>query len=163
MKTLESLYVDQLKDLYSAEKQLIRAIPKMMKAASSQELQNSLVQHLEETKGHLDRLEKAFKEAGKPASVKKCEAMEGLIREGEGMIDMKADPDVRDAALICAAQKIEHYEIATYGTLRTFAQILGHKDGARLLEETLKEERSADETLTRIAESGVNTLAAHTV
>jgi ferritin-like metal-binding protein YciE len=137
MKTLENLFVDQLKDLLNAEKQLVRAIPKMMKAASSEELQSALKHHLDQTKEHVDRLEKVFRAAGKTAIGKKCEAMTGLIQEGEEMVDKKADPDVRDAAIIASAQKIEHYEIATYGTLRTFAQTLGYKDAARLLEETL--------------------------
>jgi ferritin-like metal-binding protein YciE len=156
LKTLNDLFVDQLKDLYSAENQLLKALPKMAKAAESEELRDAFTAHLEETKGQVERLEKIFSGLDVSPRGKKCKAMEGLIEEGKELIEEDAEPNVKDAGLIGAAQKVEHYEIAAYGTARTIAQQLGHDDYADLLQETLDEEGAADQKLTDIAESSVN-------
>jgi ferritin-like metal-binding protein YciE len=156
LNTLEDLLVDQLRDLYNAENQLIKALPKMAKAASSDELKQAFEGHLEETRGHVERLEKVFELLGQKAKGKTCEAMKGLVKEGGEMIGEDAEDAVKDAGLICAAQRVEHYEIAGYGCVRTFARQLGHEEAARLLEETLNEEKGADEKLTAIAEGIVN-------
>lgn len=153
---LKDLFVDELKDIYWAEKALTKAIPKMIKKATSQDLINALEDHLEATKGHVERCEKVFEMMGMPARVKKCEAMEGLTKEAEEIMESTEEGVVRDAGIISAAQKVEHYEIATYGTLCAFAKTLGENDIANLLEQTLKEERQADDTLTQIAESSIN-------
>ena len=147
----------ELKDLYSAEKQLTKALPKMAKAATNEDLKQAFESHLEETEQQIKRLEKIFKQLDiSYARVEKCKAMEGLIEEGKDIIEEGLEPDVLDAALICAAQKVEHYEIAGYGCARTFAQQLGLEEVAELLQETLEEEGSADKKLTEIAESVVN-------
>jgi ferritin-like metal-binding protein YciE len=147
----------ELKDLYSAEKQLTKALPKMAKAASNEELKEAFESHLTETEGQIERLEKIFKQLDISFSrVEKCKAMEGLIEEGSDLMEEGLEPDVLDAALICAAQKVEHYEIAGYGCARTFAQQLGQDEVADLLQETLDEEGTADKKLTEIAESVVN-------
>ncbi len=156
LENLQDLYVEQLKDLYSAEKQLIQALPKMAKAATSPELQKSFTMHLEQTKGHVDRLEQIFKALDKTPGGKKCKAMEGLVEEGQEMMQEDAEPEVMDAGLIAAAQRVEHYEMAGYGTVRTYAQTLGHQDAARLLEQTLEEEKQTDQKLTKLAESSIN-------
>lgn len=156
MQNLESLYIDELKDAYSAEKQILVALPKMAKAASSEELQTAFNEHLQETKLHAQRLERILKDRGEKATGKKCHGMEGIIREAAHLLEEEGDPEVIDAGLIGAAQKVEHYEIATYGTLRTFAQYLGDEDAAGLLQETLDEEGEADKKLTRIAVNGIN-------
>jgi ferritin-like metal-binding protein YciE len=148
--------IEQLEDLYDAEKRIVKALPKMEKAASSPELKAAFQKHLKETEKHVERLEKVFKEFGKTAKAKKCKAMEGLIAEGEETIKEKAEPEVRDAALIAAAQRVEHYEMAAYGTVRTFAHLLNQGAAEKLLEETLAEEKKTDQTLTEIAESSVN-------
>lgn len=147
----------ELKDLYSAEKQLTKALPKMAKAATNEELKEAFETHLTETEGQVERLEQIFKQLDISYSrVEKCKAMEGLIEEGQDLLEEGLEPDVLDAALICAAQKVEHYEIAGYGCARTFAQQLGHGDVAELLQETLDEEGNTDKKLTEIAESVVN-------
>jgi len=157
---LRELYIDQLKDLYSAENQLVKALPKMAKAANSDELRQGFDEHLEQTKGHVQRLEQIFEALEESPKGKKCAGMEGLIKEGNEMIKSGSDPDVKDAALITAAQRVEHYEIAGYGTVRTFAQLLGYKQAQELLEQTLDEEKQTDQKLTEIAE-GINVEAAH--
>jgi ferritin-like metal-binding protein YciE len=151
MKSLENLFLDELKDLYDAERQITKALPKMAKVASSDELANAFREHLEQTQGHIERLERVFEELGEKPGRKKCEAMKGLIEEGEEIIKMSAEDPVRDAGLIGAAQKVEHYEMAGYGTLRTWAQQLGHDEVADLLQQTLDEEEETDKLLTGIA------------
>jgi ferritin-like metal-binding protein YciE len=156
MSTLEDLFTDMLKDLYSAEKQLVKALPKMAKNASSPDLQKAFQQHLRQTEGQVERIERIFTEMGGSPRGKKCVGMEGLIEEGNEIMKEDAEPDVMDAGLIAAAQKVEHYEIASYGTARAWAQRLGYDRAARLLQETLEEESMANEKLTQIAESHVN-------
>ena len=153
---LRDLFEDELKDIYWAEKALTKAIPKMIKNATSQELIDALEDHLEVTEGHVERCEKIFEIMGKPARAKKCEAMDGLIKEAKEIMESTEVGMVRDAGIISAGQKVEHYEIASYGTLRTFAATLGMDEIAGLLEETLNEEKEADQTLTEVAESAVN-------
>jgi len=153
---LRDLFEDELKDIFWAEKALTKAIPKMIKNATSQDLINALQDHLEATKGHVQRCEKAFEMLGMPARAKKCQAMEGLTKEAEEIMESTEEGVVRDAGIISAAQKVEHYEIATYGTLCAFAKTLGNDQVANLLEKTLKEERDCDDTLTHIAETAIN-------
>ena len=153
---LRELFEDELKDIYWAEKALTKAIPKMIKNATSEELISALEEHLEVTKGHVERCEQAFEILGKPARAKKCEAMAGLTKEAEEIMESTAEGVVRDAGIISAAQKVEHYEIASYGTLCSFARTLGENEVADLLEQTLNEEKEADQTLTGIAESSIN-------
>ncbi|HWH61649.1 MAG TPA: ferritin-like domain-containing protein [Ginsengibacter sp.] len=150
------LFEDELKDIYWAEKALTKAIPKMIKNTTTEELATALEDHLEVTKGQVDRLEKVFRSLGKAARAKKCEAMDGLIKEAEEIMENTPEGVVRDAGIISAAQKVEHYEIATYGTLCAFAKTLGENESMNLLQQTLDEEKEADETLTEIAESSVN-------
>lgn len=157
---LMKLFEDELKDIYWAEKALTKALPKMAKNATSPELVEALQNHLQETEGQIERLEQVFEILGKKATAKKCEAMAGLIKEGEEIMADTEKGAMRDAGIISAGQKVEHYEIASYGTLRTFAQVLGLEEAAELLEETLNEEKAADETLTGVAESAVNVEAA---
>lgn len=156
IETLQELYLDELRDVYDAENQLLKALPKMAKTATNEELKAAFEQHLEQTQEHVSRLERVFEELGEKPKGKKCEAMKGLIEEGKGMMEEDMDEDVMDAALICAAQKVEHYEIATYGTLRTYAEMLGFDDQADLLQETLDEEKDTDENLTELAVSCIN-------
>jgi ferritin-like metal-binding protein YciE len=158
--SLQCLLIDQLEDIYDAEQRLIKALPKMADAASDTQLKNAFKHHLAETRGQVDRLERVFEMIGEDAKTKACEAMKGLIAEGEEMINAKGDEDVRDAALIAAAQRVEHYEIAAYGTVRNLARRLGHDEAAQLLQETLDEEGAADKKLTQIADSSVNRKAA---
>lgn len=158
---LNDLLIVQLKDLYSAESQLTRALPKMAKAAHSTELQDAFLNHLDETKEQISRLEQIATVLDMKLQGHKCVAMEGLIAEGEETIKEDMDPEVLDAALICAAQRVEHYEMAGYGCARTFAETLGFADVAQLLADTLEEEAAADQTLTNIAISQVNLAAAH--
>lgn len=158
---LRDLFEDELKDIYWAEKALTKAIPKMIKNATSEELIDALQDHLEATKGHVERCEQAFEMLGKAARAKKCEAMEGLTKEAEEIMDNTTEGMVRDAGIISAAQKVEHYEIASYGTLCAFAKTLGENEVADLLEQTLNEEKEADENLTTIAESSINLEAAN--
>lgn len=152
---LNELFVDGLKDIYWAEKALTKALPKMIKNASSEELIEALTNHLEETHGQITRLEKVFASIDEKATAKKCVAMEGLIKEGEEIMSEAEEGVMRDAGIIAASQKVEHYEIATYGTLRAFAEILGHEEAAGLLQETLDEEKAADEKLTEVTASAV--------
>jgi ferritin-like metal-binding protein YciE len=156
MKTLSDLLVHELKDLYNAEKQLTKALPKMAKAASNEDLKRALEEHLDETQGQIERLESIFQQLDASTRGSKCQAMEGLIEEGKSILEEDMDDDVRDAAIIAAAQRVEHYEIAGYGCARTFAQQLGHGDAAALLQQTLDEEKAADEKLTEIALRSVN-------
>jgi len=155
-KTMEDLLLSEMKDLYDAEKQLVKALPKMAKATTSEELREGFLEHLEQTKEHVTRLERAFSMLGQKAGGKKCVAMQGLIEEGEEVLDEIGEGPVRDAALIGAAQRVEHYEMAGYGCSRTFAETLGHSDVAELLQRTLDEEKETDEKLTEIAEGLVN-------
>lgn len=155
------LFMDELKDIYWAEKHLVKSLPKMRKAATSEELAGAIEEHLEVTKEHVSRLEQIFEMMGVRAAAKKCEAMEGLIAEGQTVIeDTEEDSAVRDAGLIVAAQKIEHYEIASYGSLRALANRMGQSEIASLLEQTLNEEKETDQLLTEIAESSINEEAA---
>lgn len=157
---LRQLFEDELKDIYWAEKHLTKALPKMAKNATSQELADALNSHLEQTHGHIERLEKVFEMMEKPARAKKCEAMEGLVKEAQEIMESTEEGMVRDAGIISAGQKVEHYEIATYGTLCSFAKTLGEDEIADLLHQTLEEEKEADSKLTDIAESSINTGAA---
>ena len=154
------LFEDELKDIYWAEKALTKAIPKMIKNTTTEELATALEDHLEVTKGHVDRLEEVFQLLGKAARGKKCEAMDGLIKEAEEIMEDTPEGIVRDAGIISAGQKVEHYEIATYGTLCAFAKTLGEDEVANLLQLTLDEEKEADEKLTEVAEASVNLAAA---
>ena len=150
---LRDVFVEQLKDLYSAEHQLIKALPKMAKAATSPDLAKGFEDHLEQTKGHANRLEQIFKKLDQKPTEKKCKAMEGLIKEGAEAIDEDASDAARDALLIAAAQRVEHYEIAGYGSVKTYADLLGEDDASKLLAETLQEEKDTDEKLTEAAET----------
>jgi len=154
---LEELFVDELKDIYWAEKHLLKALPKMAKAATSDTLRKAFTEHLAATQNHVTRLEKAFGLLGEKVQAKKCEAMAGITKEGEGIIeDTEKGTVTRDVGLIMAAQKVEHYEIATYGSLAQLAKTLGKNDVAKLMVETLEEEREADQLLTNIAENNIN-------
>lgn len=160
LKTLQDLFVHEVQDLHSAETQLLKALPKMAKAASHQELRAGFEQHLEQTKQHVVRLEKIAEMCGKKPTGHRCKAMEGLILEGSEMIGEDAEEHVRDAGLIGAAQRVEHYEIAGYGTARALAESLGYEDAVDLLTETLEEEKATDRKLTELAESAINAEAA---
>ncbi|PYX58378.1 MAG: ferritin-like domain-containing protein [Acidobacteria bacterium] len=149
--SLQELYVDNLKDLYSAENQLVKALPKMAKAASSDELRQGFEEHLEQTRGHVQRLEQVFEMLGENPKGKKCAGMEGLIKEGSEIMDEDFEGAVMDAALISAAQRVEHYEIAAYGTVCAFAELLEENEHATLLGETLQEEKETDEKLTELS------------
>ncbi|MBP8001064.1 MAG: ferritin-like domain-containing protein [Chloroflexi bacterium] len=157
LNSLQELFVHELRDLYSAEQQLVSALPKMARAATTRGLQEAFTMHLEETRNHVSRLERVFNSLGTTSAGKECEAMKGLIKEGEEVINMKGDSTVKDAALIAAAQRVEHYEIAGYGTARTFADKLGFSDAADILQDTLDEEGSADKKLTSLAEGSMFT------
>jgi ferritin-like metal-binding protein YciE len=158
-ETLRDLFINELQDLHSAELQLITAIPKMAEAASSSQLKNALTSHLEQTRGHVRRLEQILNALDEKPSGKTCEAMKGLIAEGESYVKASGDDSVRDAGLIGAAQRVEHYEIAGYGTARSLANRLGEKNAAELLQRTLEEEGDADHKLSEIAEAEVNIAA----
>jgi len=154
---LKEFFVDELKDIYWAEKKLVKVLPKLEKAATSEELKQAFGNHLAETEEHVERLEKAFEMLGEKPQAKKCDAMEGITEEGASVIeDTDEGSATRDVALVMAGQKAEHYEIATYGGLIQIAKTLGHNDVADLLQQTLEEEKKADQTLTRIAEGGIN-------
>jgi ferritin-like metal-binding protein YciE len=153
MESLKDLFVEELKDLYSAENQILKALPKMIKKASSKELKSGFEQHLKETQGHVERLEKIFKELDESPRGKKCKGMEGVIADGKELMEEDAEPEVMDAGLIGAAQHVEHYEIAGYGCVRTYAELLGESNIASLLQKTLDEERATDEKLTKLAQS----------
>jgi len=159
--SLESLFQDELKDIYDAEKQITKALPKMMKKAGAEELKSAFEEHLQQTEQHIERLEQVFELLELPARGKKCVGMQNLIKEGQEMMAEAEDEDTLDALMIAAAQKVEHYEIASYGTLRVWANLLGHGEAATLLEETLDEEKETDQRLTVIAESFVNQEAAN--
>ncbi len=151
IRTFEDLLVDEIKDLYDAEHQLTKALPKMARAATSPDLKKAFELHLQETEGHIKRLEQVFEGLGKKPTRKTCVAMKGLVEEGSEVIEEDMDPEVKDAALIGAAQRVEHYEMAGYGTVRTFAHLLGHHDLEAILQSTLEEEGAADHKLTNIA------------
>jgi ferritin-like metal-binding protein YciE len=157
VKSLEGFFTETLKDLYDAEHQIINALPKMADAASSPDLKQGLQQHLQQTQQQARRLEQVFSTVGQQPSRKHCKGMEGLIKEGEEhMKELKSDKDVLDAGLISDAQKVEHYEIAGYGTAKTYAELLGNQEAVRLLDQTLSEEYATDERLTKLAESHIN-------
>lgn len=156
LHSLCDLFVDGLKDLYSAENQIIKALPKMAKACSSPELRQGFEEHLEQTRGHVERLEEIFTELDVSPRGKKCAAMEGLIEEGKELMEQDIEGAVMDAGLIAAAQRVEHYEMAGYGCVRTWAEQLGHHRAAELLQQTLEEEKATDQKLTQVAEQMVN-------
>jgi ferritin-like metal-binding protein YciE len=155
LDTMQDLFTEELHDLHSAEEQLIEALPKMAQAASNDELRQAFEHHLQETQDHLRRLDDIYGELGISTSGEKCEAMEGLIAEGEELIQAEGDPNVKDAALIGAAQRVEHYEIAAYGTTRELAKQLGYEQAEELLDQTLDEESNADKLLNKIATGGL--------
>lgn len=156
VRTLEDLFIDLLKDLYSAEKQLVKALPKMAKNAQASDLQRAFQDHLKQTEKQAERIERIFSDLEGSPRGKKCVGMEGLVAEGDEIMKEAAEPEAMDAGLIAAAQKVEHYEIAGYGTARAWARHLGYNEAAKLLDQTLEEESMANELLTRIAESHVN-------
>jgi ferritin-like metal-binding protein YciE len=156
LDTLEKLYINELRDLYSAENQLLKALPKMAKGASSSELKNAFEKHLEQTKGHVERLERLFEQLDESPKGKTCHGMKGLIEEGSEILKEDGEDSVLDAGIIVAAQKVEHYEIASYGSVRTFANLLGKDEAARLLQSTLDEESETNEILNQLAEGIVN-------
>jgi ferritin-like metal-binding protein YciE len=160
MNSLRDLYVDELRDLLHAENQIIKALPKMAKAANSPDLQQAFTEHLEESRGHIERLNRIFEQMGEKPRTKKCKGMEGIIEEGKEMMESMDGDSVMDAGLIAAAQRVEHYEMAAYGTVRTYAQILGDKKAADLLQQTLDEEGETDKKLTALAQHGINAEAA---
>lgn len=155
-EALHELYIDSLKDIYWAEKALLKTLPKMAKNATTKSLSDTIESHMTETEGQVERLEKVFELAGKKASGKKCEAMAGLLKEGEDILESTEPGAVRDAGIIAASQKVEHYEIATYGTLCAFAKTLGYDEAAKILHETLMEEKAADQKLTDNAYNKIN-------
>jgi ferritin-like metal-binding protein YciE len=159
-KTLDDLFLDTLKDIYYAEKQILKALPKMAKAASSPELQAGFEKHHDETEGHVERLEQIFELLGKPARGKTCDAILGILEEGKSVIEDYKGTEALDAGLISSAQAVEHYEIARYGTLKSWAEQLGMKDAVGLLDATLKEELATDKKLSQVAVSSINRIAA---
>jgi ferritin-like metal-binding protein YciE len=159
ISTLHDLMVHELRDLYSAERQLVQALPKLARSVTAPELKSAIEDHLAQTEGHVARLEQAFELLGEPARGKKCRGMEGLIEEGRELLEEDMDPEVLDAGIIAAAQRVEHYEIAAYGTVCEYARTMQHTDVLSLLEATLDEEKEADDKLTAIAEGGINSLA----
>jgi ferritin-like metal-binding protein YciE len=160
LDTLKDLYIHELKDLFSAEQQLVKALPKMAKAASNKELANGFQQHLEQTKEHAQRLQQILSSHEQTTRGYKCKGMEGIVAEGAEMIEEEADIEVKDAGLIAAAQRVEHYEMAGYGTARAYAELVGDSEGANLLQTTLEEERQTDQKLTELAKSAINVAAA---
>ena len=159
LDSMEELFLNELKDVYNAEKQIVRALPRMAKAAQSPDLQRAFSKHLRETEGHVQRLERIFKALGKTPRGKKCKGMEGLLEEGKEILEEDGAPEVIDAALIGAAQRVEHYEIAAYGCLRSYALLLGNTEADRLLQQTLAEEEATDKALTALGEGGINQAA----
>jgi len=159
LNSLQDLFLNELKDVLNAEKQLVAALPRMAKAAQSPQLQQAFTKHLRETEGHVQRLERIFKSLGQTARGKACKGMEGLVEEGKEILKEDGAPEVIDAALISAAQRVEHYEIAAYGCLRTYAQLLGNTDADRLLQQTLAEEEATDKALSALGEGGINQAA----
>jgi ferritin-like metal-binding protein YciE len=160
MDSLQELYVEEIKDLYSAENQILKALPRMIKAAQSPDLKKAFTKHERQTREHAKRLERIAKELGEKPTGKKCHGMEGLLEEGKDLMKEKPAPDVLDAGLISAAQHVEHYEMAGYGTVRTWARLLGYERQAQLLQTTLDEEEQTDKELTALAEAFVNEEAA---
>jgi ferritin-like metal-binding protein YciE len=160
MKTLRDLFEDELRDVYDAEKQIVKALPKMIKASGSEELSSALESHLEETRGHVERLERVFESLDMSARGKHCKGMAGILEEGANLMQEDGDESVLDAGFIAAAQRVEHYEITAYGSLMAWAKALGLKDALSLLKENEAEEKAADKKLTAIAESGINQAAA---
>jgi ferritin-like metal-binding protein YciE len=160
VNSLQDLYINELRDLYHAENQLLKALPKMAKAATTPELKEGFQDHLKQTETQVDRLDRIFEKLGRKPTGKKCVGMEGLIEEGKELMKEDVDPIVLDAGLITAAQKVEHYEIAGYGSARTFADMLGYKEASQLLQQTLEEEKQTDQKLTQIAEAKINLEAA---
>jgi ferritin-like metal-binding protein YciE len=156
LQSLKDLYIEELKDLYSAEKQLVKALPKMVKAATNPELKQAFADHLEKTEGHVERLEQVFEMLGASPRGKKCVGMEGLIEEAKELLEEDTEEEVLDAGLISKAQHVEHYEMAGYGTVRTYARQLGEDEQAEILQQTLDEEGEADQLLTQLAESSIN-------
>ena len=156
LETLNKLFVHELKDIYSAENQILEALPKMAEKASNAELKSAFEEHHRQTQEHVQRLDRIFEDLEFKATGQKCKGMEGLIEEGEDVMEDAEDDEVRDAAMIAAAQRVEHYEIAAYGTARTYARMLGNEEAERLLQTTLDEEGETDKKLTKLAESGVN-------
>jgi ferritin-like metal-binding protein YciE len=156
LDTLQKLYTDELRDLYNAETQLLKALPKMAKGASSQELKDAFEKHLEQTKTHIERIEEVFEGLGEKPKGKTCQAMKGLIEEGSEILEQDGEESVLDAGIIVAAQKVEHYEIAGYGSVRTFAHLLGQNEAAELLQTTLDEESETNEILNKLAETVIN-------
>jgi ferritin-like metal-binding protein YciE len=156
LNTLKQLYIEELRDLHSAENQLLKALPKMAKGASSEELKLAFENHLDQTKVHVERLEEIFERLDETPKGKTCQAMKGLVEEGSEILEEDGEESVLDAGIIAAAQKVEHYEIASYGTVRTFAQLLGEDEAAEVLQETLDEEGDADKLLTQLAQEIVN-------
>jgi len=159
LESLRDLFIEELRDLYSAETQLLDALPKMAQAATSQQLKSAFEQHLQQTRGHVSRLDKIFQQISEKSAGEICEAMKGLIKEGDTLVKAEGNSDVRDAGLIGAAQRVEHYEMAGYGTARSLARRLGEDQVAETLQQTLNEEAEANEKLTSIAESQVNVSA----
>ncbi len=160
LESMKELLVHEMQDLYNAEKQITKALPKMQEAAQASHLKQAFASHLQETEQQITRLEQAFKLLGESTGSETCNAMKGLVTEGEEIIKMKGDADVKDAALIAAAQRVEHYEMAGYGSAKTFAGLLGLREVEQLLEQTLSEEKAADDKLTHIATTSVNRQAA---
>jgi ferritin-like metal-binding protein YciE len=161
LQSIEELFIHECKDLLSAEKQLVKALPKMAKGAANEQLRSAFEEHLEQTKTHVERLERVFSALGKAARAEHCKGMEGLIEEGSDLLEEDADAVVKDAALIGAAQRVEHYEIAGYGTARTLAELLGHQEAVDLLQQTLDDEKETDEKLTKLALSALRVDGAH--
>src|SRR5947209_5109646 len=161
LKSIRELYVNELQDLYDAEQQIIATLPKLAQAASAPELKRAFEQHLEQTRRQSQRLEQIFQKIGTDPKGKKCKGMAGLLAEGDELLREKPEPDVLDAGLIAGAQKVEHYEIAGYGTVRTYAKLLGEKEAATLLQQTLEEEGETDKKLSQLAERDINKAAAH--
>jgi ferritin-like metal-binding protein YciE len=159
LESLQDLFLNELKDIYNAEKQIVRALPRLAKAAEAPELAQAFTKHLRETEGHVQRLERIFKSLGQTARGKTCKGMQGLLEEGKEILEEDGAPEVIDAALISAAQRVEHYEMAAYGCLRTYAQLLGMGEADRLLEQTLREEEATDKALTELGEGGLNQAA----
>jgi ferritin-like metal-binding protein YciE len=159
LDSMQALFLNELKDMYNGEKQLVAALPRMAKAAQSPELQQAIRKHLRETEGHVQRLEQILTAMGQPLRGKKCKGMEGLIEEGKDILEEDGAPEVVDAAIIAAAQRVEHYEMAAYGCLRTYAQLLGNKEADRRLQQTLAEEEATDKALTALGEGGINQAA----
>lgn len=161
MKTLRDLYLAELQDLYDAEQQITRALPKMAEMATHPQLKQAFQEHLEQTKGHIQRLDQIFQQMGQPTRGKGCKGMQGIITEGQEQVQQGERGDGMDAYLIAAAQKVEHYEISSYGTAKTWAKLLGETDAAKMLQQTENEEGETDKKLTRLAESVVNKDAQH--